>query len=429
MTRGRGDTLPVMWTRRELLGGAAVAWSFLDDTMAHLTKLDPAQGGPDDEAFWRQVRQHFDVDPDSTCFNHAGLSPSPRAVRAALSRQTARTDVDPSRVLWRLQEKELDGVRARLGALLGCTADEVALTPNATFGLHTAILGLPLQAGGEIVFGAHEYSRARHALRQRQQRDGAVLVEVPLATPAAPPAEVAAAVLAACTSRTSFVVLSQMTYLTGQLLPVAEVAAALAKRGVPLVVDGAHGIGLLPATVSALGGACYTACLHKWVMGPVGTGVFVCQPAWIERIWPLCPGEADDDRRVTKFEQYGTRAAAPFLALHEALDFHEWLGRERKAARLEWLRARLVRGLDGVPGAVPHSSHDAERARGIWTVGLERSPARALVHWLWQQHRVHVTAVTTAGLDAIRIAPNVFTSAVEVDRLAGLLRTAARDGI
>lgn len=417
-------------SRRELLArAAATAFVCRDDTLARLQRLDPAQAGVDDEGFWRQVRMHFDGDPDSVSFNHAGLSPSPRAVRTALARETARCDVEPSRVLWRQQDQELDGVRARLAKLLGCSDEQLALVPNATWGLHTAILGLPLQAGDEIVVSAHEYSRTFHAVHQRQRRDGIVVVEVPLTTPAAAPAVVAADVLAKCSPRTRLVVLSQATYLTGQLLPTRAVADALLRRGVPVLVDGAHGLGLLPETFEELGGAFYAACLHKWLMGPVGTGVFACAPGWIDKLWPLCPADEEQARSITKFEHYGTRAAAPFLALHAALDFHDWLGLARKAARLEWLRQRLATALDGLRQLVVHSSVDPSRARAILAVGIAGLEPRALVSWLWRVHRIHTTAITVAGLQAVRLSPNVFTTTAEVERLQLALRSAARDGI
>lgn len=416
-------------SRRGFLAGAAAPFAFRDDTRAQLDRLDFARAAAEDDGFWRELRGLFDVDPAITSFNHAGLSPSPRAVREALAAQQRRANTDPSQVIWRQQDQELEEVRERLAGLLGCGVEELALTPNATYGLHTVILGLPLQRGDEILTTVHDYSRAFNAMRQRERRDGTVTVEVPLDSPPADPGAVAAAILERLTPRTRLVVLSQMTYLSGQLLPVRAVADVLARRGLPLLVDGAHGIGLLPDTVAELGGAFYTACLHKWLMGPVGTGVLVARSAWIDKAWPLHPGEEALDRRISKFEQYGTRPAAPFLALHEALDFHERLGRERKAARLEALKARLAAPLLGLPGVRPCSSLDPTRSRALWTVGFDRVEPRALVAWLWERHRIHVTAAEAGGLRAIRISPNVFTTHAEVDRLAGILVRVTREGL
>lgn len=416
-------------SRRAVLGVAALAPAFRDATLRRLGGLRAGDGGPDDEAYWREVRDQFDLPADSVSFNHAGLAPSPRAVRDAREREQRRTDADPSRVLWREQERELANVRRRLAGLIGCGEDQVALLPNATYGLHTVLLGLRLRGGDEVVASAHEYSRVFHALRQRGERDDVAHVVVPLAAPPAAPATIAADVLAACSARARLVVLSQVTYLLGQVLPVEQVARSLASRGVPVLVDAAHGLGLLPATFGDLGAAFYVACLHKWLMGPVGVGVMVVDPAWIDQVHPLSPGAEAAGRGAARFEQQGTHPAAPLLAVHEALDFHELLTRERKAARLEFLRRRLVAALDGAPGVRLVAGVDADRVRVLTTVCVPRAPAAGVAAWLWREHRIHVTTAIADGIDGVRLSPNVFTAPAEVDRLAALLRAVGRDGI
>lgn len=418
-----------MPTRRSFLASTAAAFAFRDDTVRRLARLDPGAADPHDDDFWTALRGEFDVPDDASYFNHAGLAPSPRAVREAMAAQVRRANAMPGRVLWREQDRELETVRERLARLVGCSAEELALTPNATHGLHTAILGIDLEPGDEILTTTHDYSRALNAIRQRERRDGATAVRVPLDSPPAAPEDVAADILAHFTSRTRLVVLSQLTYLTGQRLPVRTIADHATRRGVPVLIDGAHGIGLLPETMDDLGGSLYTACLHKWLMGPIGTGVFAVRSAWIDKIWPLHPADESRDRCTTKYEQWGTRPAAPLLALGEALDFHDRLGTDAKAARLEALRQRLGAALCGEPGVRHHGSLDPDRCRAMLTVALDTVDAPALARWLWQEHRVFVTTVDCADLRALRISPNVFTTHAEVDRLAALLRGAARDGI
>lgn len=416
-------------TRRGVLAGAVSAFAFRDDTLRLLDRLGGGPAAPDDEDHWARLRALFDVPADCTPFNHAGLSPSPRAVREALAAESERANGNPSRVVFRDQQRELDAIRQRLAALLGVVADEVALAPNATHGLCTAILGLDLAAGDEIVVPAHEYSRAFSALRQRERRDGAVVVEVPLEVPAAEPAAVADAIAERFSARTRLVMLSQVTYLTGQILPVRAVARAAAARGIPVLVDGAHGLGLLPETVPLLGATFYAACLHKWLLGPVGTGVFVVRSAWIDRLWPLHAADEGMRQRMAKFEQWGTHSLAPFLALREALELHQRLGQPAVTARLRHLRQRLCDGIADVQGLRCCSSTDSARAVAIVAVACGRVGARALADWLWREHRIHVTVAEACDLDAIRISPHLFTTPAEIDRLAALLRRVADSGI
>lgn len=386
-------------------------------------------GEPNDETFWGKVRELFDIDPALTVFNHAGISPSPRSAREAAAEQVKRANVDPSLIIWRRQDNELDPIRRQLAEIVGCQTEELALTMNATYGLQTAIMGVPMAAGDEILATTHEYSRGLTAIEQRRRRDGIKPVIVSLNAPFNSRKDLAKAILAGVTSRTRLIVLSQITFLTGALMPVKEVAAAVADRGIPVLMDGAHGIGLLPDRFSETGAAAYTACLHKWLMGPAGTGVFVVKRPMINKIWPLHPADADLDNSIRRFEQVGTRSAAPFLAIQQSLDLHNMIGRERKAARLEFLRDRLASLILNTKGITSYSTLNTENDRALFTLGFEKADAPALAGWLLTEHKIHVTTIIHAGMNAIRISPTVFTALEEVDRLGKILAGVARDGI
>jgi selenocysteine lyase/cysteine desulfurase len=305
----------------------------------------------------------------------------------------------------------------------------VALTPNATHGLHTAILGLDLQRGDEILHGDQEYSRAMAAIGQRCRRDGVIAVEAPLAAPAADPDEVARGLIERIGSRTRLIVLSQVTCATGQILPVAEVGKAAARRGVPMLVDAAHGFGLLPPTSGVLGAPFYTACLHKWLMGPIGTGVFTVQSPWLTRLWPLHPADDGQEGSAAKFEQWGTHAVAPFLALDEALDLHERLGRALLRARLDHLRAQMAAALGAHAGIRLLTDLAPDRSAAILAIAVDRAPAVELSDWLWREHRIHTATAPVAGARALRLSPHVFTSGGEIRRLVAALGAAATKGI
>ena len=416
-------------TRRQLLAGSASAFTFRNETLLDIVNLPLRQADVNDETFWQLLRGKFDIDPDITVFNHAGLSPSPRSVRDAMAAQVKRANSDPSYTIWRKQEPELEPIRSQLAELVGCTSEQLALTANATYGLQTCIMGVPMERGDEILVTNHEYSRTHTAIEQRARRDGIVSVLVELKSPPDASNLVAEQILAKVTPRTKLVVLSQITFLVGSLMPIKEVAQALKAKGIPLLVDGAHGIALMPEKFSELGTPLYTACLHKWLMGPIGTGVLVVKQPWLKNVWPLHPADSSLNSSIKKFEQVGTRSVAPFLALQESLDFHQMLGRERKAARLEALRNRLALKVLNAPGVTQYGSLDPNICRVMLTVGFEKARPTELANWLMSKHHIHVTTAMRAGINAIRISPNVFTTHEEVDRLGNILDKVARDGL
>lgn len=78
---------------------------------------------------------------------------------------------------------------------------------------------------------------------------------------------------------TTAVVCSHVSWVTGSLAP-----AELAELDVPVVLDGAQGVGAIPVDVRALGCAAYAGSGQKWLCGPDGSGMLYVAPSFCERV-------------------------------------------------------------------------------------------------------------------------------------------------
>jgi isopenicillin-N epimerase len=116
-----------------------------------------------------------------------------------------------------------------------------------------------------------------------------------------------------------------VTSPTATVLPVAEIVRALGARGIDTLVDAAHGPGMVPIDVEALGAAYWTANGHKWLCGPKGSGVLHVRADRRDRIHPLVISHGFNDRRPGRprlwkeFDWTGTGDPTPYLALPVAL--------------------------------------------------------------------------------------------------------------
>jgi selenocysteine lyase/cysteine desulfurase len=157
-------------------------------------------------------------------------------------------------------------------------------------------------------------------------------------------------------------------------------------------------------------------------MAPVGTGVLAVRNDAIGKLWSLSPSEESLEKDIRKFEQMGTRPLAPVLAINQAIDFHEWLGMERKLARLTYLREQLADQVLDLDRVIHYGSLDPAKAVAMLTIGFRNKSAIEASSWLATKHKIHVTTALRGGVDGIRISPNVFTSLEDVNRLATAVR-------
>ena len=210
-------------------------------------------------------------------------------------------------------------LREAYAGVLGCRAEDLALTTSTSEGLGAVLGGLELGQGDEIVTSDSEHPGLLGPLIAARRR-GVSVTAVPLR-------EVAAAV----TERTSLVACSHVSWVTGEIVP------DLRDAGVPVVLDGAQGAGAIPVDVRALGCAAYAASGQKWLCGADGTGMLYLEPAFAERLSVVGPS-------WVSFEDTTRGLDSPLRADARRFDTPS-LSREATAFSLT--SVRLLEGYDG----------------------------------------------------------------------------------
>src|SRR6185503_9823567 len=164
-----------------------------------------------------------------------------------------------------------------------------------------------------------------NAMRAAAERYGAQVVVARIPFPIAEPAQALEAILSAVTDRTRLVISSQVTSPTAIVLPVDELKAELDRRGIDLLVDGAHAPGMIPVDVDGLGAAYWTANGHKWLCGPKGSAVLWVRADRRNGIHPLVVSHGANDpltdrsRFRAEFDWTGTGDPTPALTLPHAI--------------------------------------------------------------------------------------------------------------
>ncbi len=215
------------------------------------------------------LRAQFPVLARAAYLNAGTDGPLPAAAARAAARELAR-EAEEGRTLSHFERRtELgDALRGAYASLLGCAAEDLSLTSCTSEGLSLVIEGLRLGSGDEILTSQEEHPGLLGALSAARELRG-------VAIRAAPWPEVAEAV----GSRTRLIACSHVSWMTGSLAP-----AALAQTGVPVLLDGAQGVGAIPTDLHALGCAAYAGPGQKWLCGPDGTGMLYTTPELRRRL-------------------------------------------------------------------------------------------------------------------------------------------------
>ncbi|MCL4831090.1 MAG: aminotransferase class V-fold PLP-dependent enzyme [Caldilineaceae bacterium] len=162
-------------------------------------------------------------------------------------------------------------LRSAFARLLGGGDDEIALTHHTTDGMNIAVWGQKYQPGDEIVTTSLEHPGGLVPVLVAAKRFGVTVRVVPVEITDDGPTT-AAKVIAAITPRTRLVAVSHVSWKSGVLLPLTEIAERVHAVGGLLAVDGAQSAGAIAIDVRALDVDYYAIPGQKWLCGPDGVG-------------------------------------------------------------------------------------------------------------------------------------------------------------
>jgi len=292
----------------------------------------------------RPAAAAWTLDPALRHLNHGSFGAVPRVAQEAQARLRAELEASPQTWFSTLPAR-LAAARARVAPHLGVRADDLAFVPNASGGASVVFASLPARPGLEVVVTDHGYGAVTAGAERLARRAGGTVrrAHVPLAASAE---EACAAVVAEFGDRTGLVVVDHVTSPTARFLPVAEISAAAAERGIPVLVDGAHVPALVADPLAGVACDVWVGNLHKFACAPRGAAVLVARGPLAQQLHPLIDSWGFDQPFPHRFDHQGTLDESSYLAAPVALEFVEqtwgWESLRRSLAELAEFGAATV---------------------------------------------------------------------------------------
>ena len=316
--------------------------------------------------------------------------------------------------------------RKGVANLLNADIDEIALTDNTGEGLNIISFGINWHEGDEVITTNHEHISLLAPLYQLRDRYGIVIRFADIGPTAELP--VLKAVADLVTPRTRLISISHVTWTTGAVLNIGEVAYMGREWGIPVLIDGAQSAGAIPVDVKALGVDFYAIPMQKWLCGPDGTGALYVRKEMLHLVSPTYVGywsiKHEEDLEwelldsAQRFETGGRQTAA--IAGQAAV--LKWL---EETVGYEWLFERIVslstyayKALKAVPRLIMLTPRSGES--GLVSFKLDGHDVTEVVTYLRDKHNMYIRNIPTTK--SLRISTGFYNTEEEIDKLVAALK-------
>jgi cysteine desulfurase / selenocysteine lyase len=310
-------------------------------------------------------------------------------------------------------------IKQRVARLIGAQASEIAFVKNTTEGLVTVANGLDWRAGDNVVLPRIEYpsnvycwmrlAKRGVSVRWVEPQDGRIPVE---------------AIAQAIDARTRLVSLSAVQFSNGFRHDIAAISELCRKRGVLLNLDAIQWVGALRLDLSQLAVDFAAFGGHKWLLAPIGTGIFYCGANALDQLEPPHVGYHTVEKSEAHLD-YDLTAYRPGAARFEAAleNFPGIWGLDAAVKILLGLGTRQVE--ERILALTAHAA-EGLRARG-WRIASplgngERSGLLSFFSPQVNAERVEAQ-LRAAGVDLavrdgrLRVSPSYYNDRDEIDRL------------
>jgi selenocysteine lyase/cysteine desulfurase len=327
--------------------------------------------------------------------------------------------------------------RETLAGLIGASKDEVAIQHTTTEGINAVLFGMGLKPGDEVITCSGEHSSVIVPAYYARDRLGVTLKIVRVSAEDSE-AELLARFDEAASPALRLILLSHVSYSTGQVFPLRGLAELAHNRGAYLMLDAAQSVAQMPVDVRELG--CDFAAFpgHKWLLGPAATGALYVRRDLIETIEPSKVShhasafynfkdrfEAKNDS-IDKFEL--TTVSVPLLAgLNAAVEFVQGIVVDAISERAVALARYTIERLVEVPGLRMVSTADVSHVKsGIVSFALPDVEPAVLTAYLWE--RAKIVGRTVPDAACTRLCFDVFNTEAEADAAIDVVAAAAKHG-
>ncbi|MHB1157911.1 MAG: aminotransferase class V-fold PLP-dependent enzyme [Phycisphaerales bacterium] len=373
----------------------------------------------------------FPVTAHQIYLAHAGICPLPAAARDAMIEYASAGSIANQETDAFVETAKL--ARKVAAQLIHCSPTEIALLGPTSLGLNLVALGLDWRPGDQVIYYADDYPANTYCWMNLASRG---VQPLPLHTAPDQPGLITWSTLEPLlTDRTRLVSLATCNFLSGYRIDYADIGRRLHDRSILFCLDAIQTLGVFPMNVEHVD--FLAADSHKWLLGPLGAGIFYANHNHWPMLRPALLGSWNvvSPRFISqpaidfmpggrRFEP-GALNAPGIVAMTAAIQLLLDLGIDNIAARLLQLRQYLVDQLLTL-GFEPYLSAACGLAdtnhSAIVTVTHPTRDLKSLFDHLRRNNVFVSLRHNRAGAPLLRFSPHFYITETDLDRAVALMK-------
>ena len=305
---------------------------------------------------------HWILDPETCFLNHGSFGATPLSVLEEQSRLRNLIESDPVRFFERNYIPLMKAAIGGLSEFMNANPEGLVFVKNTTEGVNTVLRSLDLSPGDEIIVTNHSYQACWNAVDFVTERSDAKTVVVDIPFRVKNEEEIIDLIMDKVTGNTVLAMIDTVTSATGLRMPFEKLVRNLQEVGVDVLLDAAHGPGIVPLDLKTMDVAYCTGNCHKWICTPKGSAFLHIREDRKGFVKPLSisHGYSFEGTAQEKFEYEfgwpGTQDPTAWLCIPHAIDFLGGLVDGGWQEIMEHNTALAIRGreiLCGVLGTSP----------------------------------------------------------------------------
>ena len=270
---------------------------------------------------------HWILDPETSFLNHGSFGATPLSVLEEQSRLRNLIESDPVRFFERNYIPLMKAAIGRLSEFMNADSEGLVFVKNTTEGVNTVLRSLDLSPGDEIIVTNHSYQACWNAVDFVTERSDAKTVVVDIPFRVKNEEEIVDLIMDKVTGNTVLAMIDTVTSATGLRMPFEKLVRNLQGVSVDVLLDAAHGPGIVPLDLKSMEVAYCTGNCHKWICTPKGSAFLHIREDRKSFVKPLSisHGYSFDGTDQEKFEYEfgwpGTQDPTAWLCIPHAIEF------------------------------------------------------------------------------------------------------------